>query len=278
MLIYAAIGAMGFLFLIVMLFVGEIFGGDHDVGGHEVPTDAGDHGGPSWLSARIMAAFLTAFCVGGVVARYYSLSPPAASGAGGFTVCPRGLDFSAVTFMFAVLLGLLGVLAAMALFARNYIKVPPSMVAIFYGRKHTIVDEKGNRATVGFRVVRGGAALRVPLLEQVEYLSLNIMSIQLKIQRAYTKEGVPVTVEAVANVKIAGDDMSLRSASERFLGMGQEEIKGVIFQTLEGHLRAILGTLTVEEINADRSAFAQKMTDEAAVDLKKMGVSIDILT
>jgi len=177
-----------------------------------------------------------------------------------------------------VLLGLLGVLAAMALFARNYIKVPPSMVAIFYGRKHTIVDEKGNRATVGFRVVRGGAALRVPLLEKVEYLSLNIMSIQLKIQRAYTKEGVPVTVEAVANVKIAGDDMSLRSASERFLGMGQEEIKGVIFQTLEGHLRAILGTLTVEEINADRSAFAQKMTDEAAVDLKKMGVSIDILT
>ena len=189
-----------------------------------------------------------------------------------------GFEFSAVTVMFAVLLGLLGVLAAMALFARNYIKVPPSMVAIFYGRKHTIVDEKGNRATVGFRVVRGGAALRVPLLEQVEYLSLNIMSIQLKIQRAYTKEGVPVTVEAVANVKIAGDDMSLRSASERFLGMGQEEIKGVIFQTLEGHLRAILGTLTVEEINADRSAFAQKMTDEAAVDLKKMGVSIDILT
>ncbi len=189
-----------------------------------------------------------------------------------------GFEFSAVTVMFAVLLGLLGVLAAMALFARNYIKVPPSMVAIFYGRKHTIVDEKGNRATVGFRVVRGGAALRVPLLEKVEYLSLNIMSIQLKIQRAYTKEGVPVTVEAVANVKIAGDDMSLRSASERFLGMGQEEIKGVIFQTLEGHLRAILGTLTVEEINADRSAFAQKMTDEAAVDLKKMGVSIDILT
>ena len=116
------------------------------------------------------------------------------------------------------------------------------------------------------------------MLEQVAYLSLNIISIPLKIQRAYTKEGVPVTVEAVANVKIAGDDMSLRSAAERFLGMTVEQIKGVIFQTLEGHLRAILGTLTVEEINADRQAFAQKMTDEAAVDLKKMGVNIDILT
>jgi len=185
---------------------------------------------------------------------------------------------SAMTVAFSVLLGLLGLFAAMALFARNYIKVPPSTVAIFYGRKHILVDERGNKTTVGFRVVRGGAALRVPVLEQVAYLSLNIISIGLKIQKAYTKEGVAVTVEAVANVKIGGDDVSLRGAAERFLGMTSDQIKGVIFQTLEGHLRAILGTLTVEEINADRQAFAQKMTDEAAVDLKKMGVNIDILT
>jgi flotillin len=189
-----------------------------------------------------------------------------------------GIEFSAVAVALAILLGLLGVFAAMALFARNYIKVPPSQVAIFYGRKHALIDERGNKATVGFRVVRGGAALRVPMLEQVAYLSLNIISIPLRIQRAYTKEGVAVTVEAVANVKIAGDDVSLRGAAERFLGMPSDQIKGVIFQTLEGHLRAILGTLTVEEINADRQAFAQKMTDEAAVDLKKMGVIIDILT
>jgi flotillin len=188
------------------------------------------------------------------------------------------MELSAILVALTVLIGLLGVFAAMALFARNYIKVPPSMVAIFYGRKHSLVDEKGNRSTVGFRVVRGGAALRVPVLEKVEYLSLNVISIPLKISRAYTKEGVPVTVEAVANVKIAGDDMSLRGAAERFLGMTTDKIKEVIFQTLEGHLRAILGTLTVEEINADRQAFAQKMTDEAAVDLKKMGVNIDILT
>jgi flotillin len=189
-----------------------------------------------------------------------------------------GIEFSAIMVALSVLLGLVGLFAAMSLFARNYIKVPPSTVAIFYGRKHRLIDDKGNKTIVGFRVVRGGAALRVPILEQVAYLSLNIISIPLRIQRAYTKEGVAVTVEAVANVKIAGDDVSLRGASERFLGMTSEQIKGVIFQTLEGHLRAILGTLTVEEINADRQAFAQKMTDEAAVDLKKMGVNIDILT
>src|SRR5262245_58046967 len=189
-----------------------------------------------------------------------------------------GMETSALVVAIAIVLGLLGLFAAMALFARNYIKVPPSTVAIFYGRKHSFTDEKGTRSTVGFRIVRGGAALRVPVLEQVAYLSLNIISIPLRIQRAYTKEGVAVTVEAVANVKIAGDDMSLRGAAERFLGMSTEQIKGVIFQTLEGHLRAILGTLTVEEINADRQAFAQRMSDEAEVDLRKMGVNIDILT
>ena len=89
--------------------------------------------------------------------------------------CPRSASRS------PILLGLLGLFAAMALFARNYIKVPPSTVAIFYGRKHTLIDEKGNRSTVGFRVVRGGAALRVPVLEQVAYLSLNIISIPLRI-------------------------------------------------------------------------------------------------
>jgi flotillin len=88
-----------------------------------------------------------------------------------------GLDIAAVSVAVAILLGLLGIFAAMALFARNYIKVPPSTVAIFYGRKHQLVDDKGNRATVGFRIVRGGAALRVPVLEQVAYLSLNVISI-----------------------------------------------------------------------------------------------------
>ncbi len=79
-----------------------------------------------------------------------------------------GMELSAIAVAIAILLGLLGIFAAMSLFARNYIKVPPSMVAIFYGRKHTIVDEKGGKSTVGFRVVRGGAALRVPVLEKVE--------------------------------------------------------------------------------------------------------------
>jgi flotillin len=169
---------------------------------------------------------------------------------------------------------LLALIVAMALFSRNYLKVPPNAVAVFSGRKRKLSDGK----IVGYRMIKGGAAFRYPLLEQVDYLSLNVFTIPLEIKRAYTKQGVPISVKAVANVKIKSDDMSLSAAAERFLGMSHEEIQRVIFQTLEGHLRSILGTLTVEEVNSDRASFAQKLTSEAAVDLERMGIGVDVLT
>jgi membrane protein implicated in regulation of membrane protease activity len=101
MLIYAGIAVFGFLFLVVMLFVGEVFGADHDVGGHDVHFEHGDvGGGPSIFSARIMASFITAFGVGGVVARYYGLSHPAASGVGIVT----GIVLAGVVYQFAKIL------------------------------------------------------------------------------------------------------------------------------------------------------------------------------
>jgi len=100
MLIYGAIAAVGFLFLLSMLLVGEIFGADHEVGAHDVSVehaDADHGGGPSIFSVRIMAAFLTAFGVGGVVARYYNLPHPAASGVG----VASGIVLSGLVYQFA---------------------------------------------------------------------------------------------------------------------------------------------------------------------------------
>jgi membrane protein implicated in regulation of membrane protease activity len=100
MLIYAGIAAFGFLFLLIMLFAGDLFGGDHEITAHDGIDHAGQFGGPSIFSARIMASFLTAFGVGGVVARYYDLSHPAASGVG----IAAGLVMSTIVFQFAKLL------------------------------------------------------------------------------------------------------------------------------------------------------------------------------
>jgi len=173
-----------------------------------------------------------------------------------------------------ILVVVIGFLIALMLLSRNYIKVSPNRAAVISGRSRKLADG----TVVGYRLVRGGATLIVPFLEKVEYLSLNVITVPLATTRAYTVQGVPVSVKAVANVKIKGDDDSMRSAAERFLGMQPDEFHKLVFQTLEGHLRAILGTLTVEEINNDRQSFAQKLTTEAAGDLEKMGIGLDALT
>src|SRR6266545_2017510 len=169
---------------------------------------------------------------------------------------------------------LVGLLIAMALLGKNYVKVSPNQAAVISGRRRKLQDG----AIVGYRLVRGGATLVIPFLEKVEYLNLNVLTVPLTTSRAYTGKGVPVSVKAVANVKIKGDDESLRAAAERFLSMPHDQFQRLVFQTLEGHLRAILGTLTVEEINNDRQSFAQKLTSEAAIDLEKMGIGLDALT
>lgn len=160
---------------------------------------------------------------------------------------------------------LLVLVVAISLYSRWLVKVPPNAAAVITGQR-------------GYRIVRGGSTLVVPVLERIDLLSLEVITISVKIGGAYTKEGVPVSVETVAVVKVRGDDVSVRSASERFLGMTRAQIHDIVNETLTGHLRSILGILTVEEINADRQAFASKVAEESAVDLERMGVGIDVLT
>ncbi|HEX9961148.1 MAG TPA: flotillin family protein, partial [Pyrinomonadaceae bacterium] len=116
-------------------------------------------------------------------------------------------------------------LIAMMLLSKNYIKVSPNQAAVISGRRRKLTDG----STVGYRQVRGGATLVIPFLEKVEYLDLNVITVPLATSRAYTSQGVPVSVKAVANVKIKGDDSSLRAAAERFLGMPKEQFHGLIF-------------------------------------------------
>ena len=148
---------------------------------------------------------------------------------------------SALVPLIVIAVVIVGFLLALGLVGKNYIKVSPNQAAVISGRKRKLSDG----TAVGYRLVRGGATLVIPFLEKVEYLNLNVLPVPLTTSRAYTSQGVPVSVKAVANVKIKGDDESMRAAAERFLGMQHGEFHQLVFQTLEGHLRAILGTLTV---------------------------------
>ncbi len=154
-------------------------------------------------------------------------------------------------------------------------KVGPNQAMIISGRKSWIVDpETGERQRVGFTIVRGGRNFVWPVLERVDYLSLELITLDVLVSRGYTKEGVPVMVEGVAQIKVKGDDVSIATAAEQFLSKTQDEMRNIALQTLEGHLRAILGTLTPEQINSDRDAFAQEVQTVSAGDLARMGLEV----
>ncbi len=158
--------------------------------------------------------------------------------------------------------------------ARRYKKVGPNMVMVISGRRYKIKTSDGRVEEVGFRIRRGGGAFILPLVEKVDLLSLEIMTLDITTPEVYTKPGVPIIVDGVAQVKIGGDEQSIRTASEQFLGKTPEQIKDIALQTVEGHLRAIIGTMTVEDIYKNRDQFASSVQEVAVSDLANMGVKI----
>ncbi|HEU5125446.1 MAG TPA: SPFH domain-containing protein [Verrucomicrobiae bacterium] len=162
----------------------------------------------------------------------------------------------------------------LGIWASRYTKVGPNQVLVISGRRHRIMDPDGSMREVGFRIVKGGGVFVWPVYEKVDVLSLELLTIDVQTPEVYTSKGVPVKVDGVAQIKVKGDDISIATASEQFLSKSTDEIKNVAMQTLEGHLRAILGTMTVEEIYQNRDAFASKVQEVAAGDMANMGLGI----
>jgi flotillin len=160
-------------------------------------------------------------------------------------------------------------------YASRYKKVGPNQVLIISGRRREMVNPvTGHKERVGFRVVKGGGTFIIPVLERIDVLSMEILTIEVEVRSVYTVEGVPVHVDGVAQIKIRGEDISIWTAAEQFLSKGPDGIVYVAHETLAGHLRAILGMLTVEEIYKDRDAFAQKVLEVSGGDLANMGLEI----
>ena len=169
--------------------------------------------------------------------------------------------------VFVIFIGLL-------IWASRYTKAGPNQVLIVSGSRRKLVDPDGNTREVGFRVVKGGGTFVIPVKEKVDVLSLELLTIDVQTPEVYTSKGVPVRVDGVAQIKVKGDDISIATAAEQFLSKNVDDIKNIAMQTLEGHLRAILGTMTVEEIYQNRDAFASKVQEVAAGDMANMGLAI----
>src|SRR6202167_5408520 len=124
----------------------------------------------------------------------------------------------------------------------------------------------------GTRIVKGGGTIIYPMIEQCRELSLELMSFDVAPQQSlYTKQGVAVTIEAVAQIKVKSDPESIRTASEQFLTKRPEQREGLIRLVMEGHLRGIIGQLTVEQIVEAPEMVADRMRSTCADDMSKMG-------
>ncbi|KAM7346156.1 flotillin-1 isoform 1-T1 [Cochliomyia hominivorax] len=124
-------------------------------------------------------------------------------------------------------------------------------------------------------LVPGGRAFVWPTIQQVQRISLNTMTLQVESPCVYTSQGVPISVTGIAQVKIQGqnEDMLL-TACEQFLGKPESEIRHIALVTLEGHQRAIMGSMTVEEIYKDRKKFSKQVFEVASSDLANMGITV----
>jgi len=167
----------------------------------------------------------------------------------------------------------LGFVTLLAVVKRVLYVCQPSEVLIFSGR----LRSAGNNRLAGYRIIRGGRGIRVPLFEMVDKMDLTNMIVEVRVQNAYSRGGIPLMVQGVANIKIPGEEPLLNNCLERFLGKPREEIMQIARETLEGNLRGVLATLTPEQVNKDKEEFASRLVEEAEQDLSRLGLVMDTL-
>ncbi|HKV94288.1 MAG TPA: SPFH domain-containing protein [Candidatus Angelobacter sp.] len=160
-------------------------------------------------------------------------------------------------------LAVLAVMIVISMLARLYRKVGPNEALLVYGRGKTP------------RVVKGAGTIIWPLVENCRLLSLELMSFDVAPQQdLYTNQGVAVTVEAVAQIKVKSDDISIRTGAEQFLSKTPPQREGLIRLVMEGHLRGIIGQLTVESIVKEPEMVGDRMRATCADDMSKMGLEV----
>ncbi|HXH59917.1 MAG TPA: SPFH domain-containing protein [Fimbriimonadaceae bacterium] len=149
----------------------------------------------------------------------------------------------------------------------------PNEALVITGKKQRLPDGRVLRSTP----ITGGGAWAFPVFRKVDRLSLALMEVPIMVNNAYSKGGIAMNLDAIANVKISSNRLVLNNAIERFLESDSNELRRVAKETLEGHLRGVVADLTPEQVNEDRLKFVEALTKESEEDLNKLGLHLDTL-
>jgi len=159
----------------------------------------------------------------------------------------------------------------MLLVARLVEVVGPGEVLVISGPNYPRPDGRN----LGYRVIKSGRVLRRPLIETAERMSVRAMTVDVRVEAAYTKGSIPVALSGAAVVRVIPDEPEVINAVERFLGRPQTELMRVAKATVEGQLRGVLADLTIAEIQENPSRFAESLIHECEDDMAKMGLAVD---
>lgn len=180
------------------------------------------------------------------------------------------MDLMFIVIGFVVFL----VIAMVAVFITKYKTAGPDEALIvtgsFLGSRNVHTDESSNK----IKIIRGGGTFIFPVFQQSRPLSLLSSKLEVTTPEVYTEQGVPVMADGTAIIKIGGSISEIATAAEQFLGKTKEDRENEAKEVLEGHLRSILGSMTVEEIYKNRDKFSQEVQRVASQDLAKMGLVI----
>lgn len=177
------------------------------------------------------------------------------------------------TALVLAIIAVLAVLFVIMIVSSLIVICPPNKVAVISGRTRTLSDGR----TVGYRILKGGRTLRIPILEKVSWMDLNTIPLEVSVTNAYSKGAIPLNVQGIANVKVSSAEGLLENAAERFLDRPTEQIGQIAKETLEANLRGVLATLSPEEVNEDRLKFSHQLIDEADDDIKTLGLELDVM-
>jgi flotillin len=174
-----------------------------------------------------------------------------------------------LTIVFIV--GIAAVFAMLVVYAARYKKVPPDKAMVVYGRKM----KPGIK--IGYQVISGGGKFIVPVIESYEFLPLDVRTLDVNVNDIVTDvvtSGAKMNIRSVTQVKVSSEKNALYVAAEHLLHKSNAEINEIAMKTLEGHVRGVCATMTIESINSDREAISSQIQTQASGDLLNMGIEI----
>jgi len=166
------------------------------------------------------------------------------------------------------------IIAVAVVWVLNYRKVGPNQVLVISGRHSAVAEPDGRSRRVGYRLQVGGGTFVLPFLETVEVFPLEVLSVSLRCPEVLTAHGVLIAAEAQGQVKASAEEYQMHRAVENFLSKGASGMTYVAQEVIEGHMRAILGSMSVEDIYGQREVFASSVRQAAKADFERLGLEL----